>query len=173
MRRSTVFLAAGLLAGALIGGSIGAVVGATAIPTIKACVEKDGTMRYLSSGNCKAGEKLLSWNVQGVPGAKGATGPSGPAGTAPGASYYLATFDKTQPNVAPTISVFDLPMSAGDYLVDLEGVADTSDGSGAVTCHLEAGGHAVLHQPGPALTIWEPIHVSESGCRLAFFCSGC
>ena len=76
MRRSIALFAAVLF----VGLAVGAAVGASSVPKISACVEKDGTMRYLASGKCRTGEKLLAWNVQGVQGTPGAAGPQGVAG---------------------------------------------------------------------------------------------
>ena len=47
---------------------------------ISACVLKDGTLYITSTGMCKKGETLLTWNITGPQGPIGPAGTAGPAG---------------------------------------------------------------------------------------------
>jgi hypothetical protein len=49
---------------------------------ISACVLKDGTLYITSTGMCKKGETLLTWNITGPQGPIGPAGPTGPEGQA-------------------------------------------------------------------------------------------
>ena len=116
--RARSLLLAGLATGLLAGASVGVIVGASSVPQLKACVTKTtNVLRYTTAG-CKAGEKLLTWNIQGVPGAKGATGLQGPAG-APGAAgvQFYETSAPTGPAGANGV-IASLKVPAGSYLLD-------------------------------------------------------
>jgi hypothetical protein len=79
-------------------------------PTIDACVDSYGALKYTNDGTCPQGTALLSWNKQGPQGlqgkkgaegpegAKGAAGPQGPQGPA-GPSFIRARYAN---NVATT-----------------------------------------------------------------------
>lgn len=128
MRRSRYLFVAVAIAGMLASGAVGVAVGASSVPTIKACVEKDGTMRYSSTGACHTGEKKLTWNVQGVAGARGATGDTGPQGPAGSGgtsgpatvAIYFANGLATQFGTAP-ITLASIRVPAGSYLVEFYG----------------------------------------------------
>src|SRR3989344_3250138 len=47
---------------------------------VTVCVSRTGTMRFLESGNCRTGEKKVSWNTQGVKGDQGEQGLPGEQG---------------------------------------------------------------------------------------------
>ena len=68
---------------------------------MRACVAKDGKVSIYADGTCRAGEKPVSWSVQGPPGAPGETGPQGP----PGATGVPADPDAA----AGTLTVQDGP----------------------------------------------------------------
>ena len=113
MRRSIPLVIVGLVAGLLAGGSVGVIVGATTVPQIHACAAKTTlVMRYTSTTTCRAGEKLLAWNVQGVTGvagatgAQGATGATGPAGGGGQPNpFYLASGPSVQQQGTATMHV--------------------------------------------------------------------
>lgn len=65
--------------------------------TIYACYTKSGgALRVIDASvtNCKQGEQLLSWNVQGVPGPQGPQGPQGPPGPQGEPGTSLGSFSK-------------------------------------------------------------------------------
>lgn len=136
--RALPVLVAGLVAGVLAGGAVGVIVGATTVPQLHACVEKNGTMRYATTAKCLTGEKLLTWNVQGLPGAAGkngaagatgpagptgATGATGPAGTGGDAGgYYLADGSTVQQvDNGPTMVTATVKLPAGGYIITFYG----------------------------------------------------
>jgi len=66
---------------AMTGGAIAATGGFTSGGTLKACVNEEGRMKLLKSGErCKRGQKSVSWNQTGPTGGKGATGAAGAQG---------------------------------------------------------------------------------------------
>lgn len=76
-----------LVTAASVGGSWAAEKGSTATAKVRACAQaKTGLMRLVSSTRCRAGEKLVTWNVAGAAGARGpagtpgSVGPAGPTG---------------------------------------------------------------------------------------------
>lgn len=129
-----VVLVSVLLAGSLSGGAVGVIVGASTVPRLHACVQKTtNLMRYTSGTSCRSGEKLLTWNVQGLTGARGATGATGPQGPAGGAggpaslSFYEKDAGAGGLNGVGTLTTMKVP--AGTYLLDwgftgLSGVGD-------------------------------------------------
>jgi hypothetical protein len=79
---------------ALSGGAIAATGGFASGGRLQACVNHEGGLKLLKSGQkCKRGQKLVSWNQTGPAGPKGATGATGSAGApgAPGAPGTPAT----------------------------------------------------------------------------------
>ena len=70
----------GLCVLAAVGASLAVAASNSDSSAINACVAKDGKVSIYADGTCKAGEKPVSWNVQGPPGAPGETGPQGPPG---------------------------------------------------------------------------------------------
>ena len=63
---------------------------------ISACVLKDGTLHITSTGMCKKGETLLTWNITGPQGPIGPAGPTGPEGQAgPQGPAFLAALEGT------------------------------------------------------------------------------
>jgi hypothetical protein len=66
---------------AMSGGAIAATGGFSSGGTLKACVNREGRLKLLKSGeHCKRGTKTVSWNQVGPAGAPGAPGAAGPAG---------------------------------------------------------------------------------------------
>ena len=75
-----------VVAVALVGAMAGTLVYAQAAedPQIHACANlSTGALRAVdTAGACRAGERVLDWNVQGPQGLPGVTGPAGPQGAA-------------------------------------------------------------------------------------------
>ncbi len=69
---------------AMSGGAIAASGGFTSGGALKACVNEEGRLKLLQSGQrCRKGQKTVVWNQTGpagAPGARGATGATGAAG---------------------------------------------------------------------------------------------
>ncbi len=155
-----VRLAALLAAVLLIGLSVGAVVGASSVPTIKACVQSGGVMRYLATGKCKSGEKLLTWNIQGPRSATGPQGPIGPQGEpGPGAggpaagAFYLAEDNRTSFG-GGSATLVSLKVPAGSYLIDLWAILDlvkSTEPVGYATCTI-AGDSDIASTPALLVT---------------------
>jgi hypothetical protein len=134
VKRPVPFLLASLLAGLLLGTAAG-VIAASGTPTIHACVQTGGVMRYTSTGNCKAGEKLLTWNVQGLPGNPGPSGAPGMNGTSstgspPGAFYLTQGGGLGFTAGAPT-TVVTMKLPAGGYLLQFSVSLTDADAGGA------------------------------------------
>ncbi len=154
MRRSLALFTAVLLAGL----AVGVAVGASSVPTIKSCVEKDGTMRYLASGACKSGEKQLTWNIQGVkgaPGPQGIPGPTGPAGPsgAPGSgggatspvTIYIGDTGPVGYVGSGQVAVLKLP--SGSYLLSIDLLTLTSGSPSNCRITLDSNGTGVDVRP--------------------------
>ena len=77
-------------------------------------------MRYLVSGSCASGEKLLAWNVTGPQGPTGPTGPAGGSGGSAGPAPYWVTEWRPEPifMIAPARTELRFPQ--GTYLVSLQ-----------------------------------------------------
>lgn len=158
MRRSVILFAA-VVAGMLGSGAVGAAVGASSVPTIKACVEKDGTMRYSATGACHTGEKKLTWNIAGVAGPKGATGATGPQGPAGGSgdsgpgpiAFYLN--EGTGPVKVSVSPIASLRVPAGSFFVDVAVKAGETLGTAEGGCFLTTNPQGDDHSQGVLDTV--------------------
>lgn len=152
-RLSRLWITAAVAAAMLLSASVGAIVGASTVPQLHACVQKTTSlMRYVSGTTCKSGEKLLTWNSQGLP---GAPGPAGPAASG-GILFYQSTgAPVTRPLPAQFSQFAFLKVPAGSYLVTVDGALET-DGPGTVHCDFgafaQSDGEVTASAPFPLLS---------------------
>ncbi len=122
-----------ILATVLAANAGATIYAAATAPTIKACVKSSGPqkglMRYLASGACASGEKLLAWNVTGPTGPTGPAGPSGGSGGGQaGPTPYWVSEWRPAPLFGGEPASTSLAVPSGTYLValQLELASDTS-----------------------------------------------
>lgn len=118
-----------VLATVLAANAAATIYAAATAPTIKACVKSSGAqkglMRYLASGSCATGEKLLAWNVTGP------QGPTGPAGGSGAALVYTNGWQTGQVPVGTAGTWFTLAsvaVPAGTYDVRATGWLESTGG---------------------------------------------
>lgn len=180
MSRRASFLLAAWFAGTLAVMAVGVSIGASSVPQLHACVQKTtNLMRYTTGTTCKSGEKLLTWNVQGVAGPKGATGaagapgpagatgaqgPAGGSGSSVGVAYYQA--DLPGGSIQGSGTVGSLKVPAGTYLLDAAFIGTTGVGS----CKLSVAGRVATFTDATVIsltcTTTGPVPFSWQGAQI-------
>ncbi len=97
---------------------------------IHACRKVDGgRLRAVAAGvNCRAGERALRWNVQGIEGPPGPTGPQGPPGPQGEPGPGLGSFE----------DLAGLPCTAGANTGTVEIAFDATNGAATIRCAVPA-----------------------------------
>jgi hypothetical protein len=134
---------------------------------LKACVNEEGRVKLLRSGqHCRRGQKSVSWNQTGPQGAKGASGAAGAAGaTGPVGPSHVFEVSRELSGVLPkstkfelkTIATLDVPpgIYAATATATVEDKSTTLEEE--VICHLDnaqtgdEGSTRVTLVPGGAL----------------------
>lgn len=113
-----------ILATVLAANAGATIYAAATASTIKACVKSSGTqkglMRYLASGSCASGEKLLAWNVTGPQGPTGPAGPAGGNGGSAGPAPYWVSEWRPEPIFPSAPAKTELRFPQATYLVGLQ-----------------------------------------------------